>query len=183
MVTSFEDALAKKPEDKTSLAITFLHAFQRVSNQCRHPLRTLSNRGETGTNRQVHVRKRSALHSPGKAWGGIAAEGNQARSASNVNYKKNNSSDCKLTHRVRLTYSLKSLRQLIRQSNSQEEEKVADMEPQWEIRHSKPRTGTETQPCTASLELRLNVLICAALPFPSQEVPLAEKGTVQRASA
>lgn len=33
MVTSFEDALAKKPEDKTSLAITFLHAslIQRTS--------------------------------------------------------------------------------------------------------------------------------------------------------
>lgn len=127
--------------------------FQRVSNQ-RTPPRTLSNQRHTSKSHQVRIRKRSAFHIPGKAWEGIAAaRGMLARSSSNVNCK-NNSSDCELAHPVRLKYSLKSF--LRRRKRWQIRSQGG------EIRHSKPRTGTET-PCTGSLELHLSVLICAAL--------------------
>jgi len=62
--------------------------------------------GDPGINHQGHVRKRSACHIPGKAREDIAAKsGTQARSSSNVNCK-NNSTDCKLAHRVGFKYPL-----------------------------------------------------------------------------
>lgn len=144
-----------------------------------HNPRTLSNQRDTGRNCQVHIRKRSTLHIPGKAWEGIAAKrGTQARSSSNVNCK-NNSSDCKLAHRVGLTYSLKSLGQLVRQSNSQKGEKVADMEPRGRNTSCKAQNRDRDLAvhCFPGASPQCAYLCRAALP--SQEVLLAEEGTVQ----
>lgn len=146
--------------------------FQRVSNQ-RTPPRTLSNQRHTSKSHQVRIRKRSAFHIPGKAREGIAAaRGMLARSSSNVNCK-NNSSDCELAHTVRLKYSLKSF--LRRRKRWQIRSQGG------EIRHSKPRTGTETPVMHRfpGASPQCAYLRCAVPHFPSRGAPLAEEGRVQ----
>lgn len=87
-------------------------------------------------------------------------EGTQVRPLGNGNCK-NNSSDCnQLT--VSLQPSLESLGQPARQSSSQEE--GADRKPWWGNTAFQARNGDGDLPCSASLELHLNMLICGTLP-------------------
>lgn len=94
--------------------------------------------------------------------GRAAKRGAQVRPSGNANCE-NISSDCKqLT--VSLQHSLEPLGQPAGQSSSQEE--GADGKPWWGNLAFQAGNSNGDLPCSASLELHLNLLSCATLPFP-----------------
>lgn len=98
--------------------------------------------------------------------GRAAKRGAQVRPLGNVNCE-NMSSDCKqLT--VSLQHALEPLGQPAGQSSSQEE--GADGKPWWGNLAFQAGNSNGDLPCSASLELHLNVLICATLPLPRSPI-------------
>lgn len=134
---------------------------------------------DTDTNCQVHVRRGSGFHIPGMARGrSVAKRGTQVRPSGNVICKKyllwlqpacSQSPAC-----TGVTGAARKAKQLSGGRGRQEAMVRKSGIPSWE--------WDGDLPCSASLELHLNLLICVTLHFPSQEVLLTRESTDQHVS-